>query len=452
MKLPRSFVIASAPLRGDLSPRTKSGVSTSIIMKDLKPMVKKYSKNLRALFVFSFLLILVAGSSSFGYILGQHNQLIPAVLKNTTPTGGANQVDFSLFWNAWNLVDQNFYGDTTKTNKRVDGAISGMVSGLNDPYTLYLPPSEDQLFRTQIQGNFGGIGAELTVKNSLLTVVAALAGTPADKAGLHGQDVIIQIDGKKAADYTFDEAITHIRGEKGSTVVLQIARPGQEKPLTFNIVRDTITVKSVDSSDLGADKQYAYIKVNQFGDDTETAFSDALKAAVANKKKGIIIDLRNNPGGLVKAVTDMIGFVIPAKPIGDPVLQSRVALIERDKKGAEHQEESSTDPIADQTPMVILVNEGSASASEIFAGAMKDYKRAMVVGVKTFGKGSVQNLFGLPNGGSVKITVAKWFTPLGTGIDGTGITPDVVVELPENTSVSTSDPQAAKALELLATH
>ncbi|MEI6478229.1 MAG: S41 family peptidase [bacterium] len=374
---------------------------------------------------------------------------IPAYILNGKNPDKSKQADLGLFWQAWNAIDSTYYG-TANDNKRVEGAISGMVAGLGDPYTVYFPPSQNTLFQSDLQGNFGGIGAQLDVKDGLLTIESALDGTPAQKAGLKGGDIIVQIGDKKVAAMSFDDAINAIRGEKGSTVKLTIARAGAEKPLLVSLVRDTITVKSVTSSTLGDKKQFAYIKVNQFGSDTNGLLDAALHDAASKNEKGLVIDLRDNPGGYLDSAVEAIGRVIPRHPTEtDSRLQERTAVVEKFKDGSQDVHTASDDPILDTIPMVVLVNGGSASASEIFAGAMRDYHRATLVGTKTFGKGSAQEVVPLSNKGSVKITVAKWFTPLGVTIDGKGLSPDVTVALPDGTPTSTTDAQVSKALEIL---
>ncbi|MEZ0286995.1 MAG: S41 family peptidase, partial [Candidatus Paceibacterota bacterium] len=294
---------------------------------------------------------------------------------------------------------------------------------------------------------FGGIGSELSVKSGQLVIMSVLDDTPSSRAGLRANDVIISIDGAETADMSFVDAIDKIRGDEGSTVKLSIGREGEEKALAIDVIRDVIVVKSVITDKLGTNKDIGYIKVNQFGQDTSQAFRQAL--VDAKDSKGVVIDLRNNPGGYLNASLQMIGMVLPQTPTkGDAVLGRRVGVTEKDRDG-DKELPAGRDIILDTMPLVILVNEGSASASEIFAGAMKDYARAKVIGVKTFGKGSVQELQELGNGGSIKVTVAKWYTPLGTGIDGTGIEPDMVVELPEDVTASKDDVQVKKALEIL---
>ena len=379
--------------------------------------------------------LLVAGGVGVGYVLGQRQSV-----------AAGDKADLGTFWKAWGIIDKKFFGDTS-TEKRLEGAISGMVAGLGDPYTTYLEPKQNKVFQEDLQGSFGGIGSELSVKSGQLVIMSVLDDTPSSRAGLRANDVIISIDGAETADMSFVDAIDKIRGDEGSTVKLSIGREGEEKALAIDVIRDVIVVKSVITDKLGTNKDIGYIKVNQFGQDTSQAFRQAL--VDAKDSKGVVIDLRNNPGGYLNASLQMIGMVLPQTPTkGDAVLGRRVGVTEKDRDG-DKELPAGRDIILDTMPLVILVNEGSASASEIFAGAMKDYARAKVIGVKTFGKGSVQELQELGNGGSIKVTVAKWYTPLGTGIDGTGIEPDMVVELPEDVTASKDDVQVKKALEIL---
>jgi carboxyl-terminal processing protease len=392
--------------------------------------------------------VVLAGSCGLGgFLLGKSGRF-----GTVLPTGASTKdqkIDFSLFWQAWGILDHNFYG-TLDNQKRLDGAIGGMVAGLQDPYTVYMQPAASRQFRSELQGSFGGIGAELTVKDNYLTVISALQGTPADKAGVKGQDIITEINGKKTEGLGFQDAIDMIRGEKGSTVELTLVRKNVDKPFKVSMVRDIITVKSVSSSAIGKDNSIAYVKLNLFGDDTVAMTRAALQDAKTSGKKGLVLDLRNNPGGLLDAAREIIGMLVPDQITSDQAnLHDRIAVLERHKDGKEDRLTATSPAILADIPIVVLVNGGSASASEILSGALKDYKRATLVGTKTFGKGSVQTLLPLDNGGTIKVTIAKWFTPLGVGIDGKGIEPDITLDLPDKTELSTSDPQVTKALEIL---
>ncbi len=388
---------------------------------------------------FMICIVLVAAGGVGGYVIGR---------KHPSATASLDGADLTTFWKAWSIIDSKFYGDTS-VDKRLEGAISGMVSGLGDQFTIYLEPAQNKVFQQDLQGSFGGIGAELSVKNGQLVVQTTLSGTPSEKAGLKPNDIIVKIDGKDASKLTFLDAVNAVRGQTGTTITLNILHVGADKPVDIPIVRDVITVKSVTTDVLGVNKDVGYIKVNEFGQDTASAFRAALSQAVTDKRTSLVIDLRNNPGGYLQAALEMIGMVLPQTTTStEKQLINHIGVTEKGKDGDTNLP-AGTEAITPTLPMVVLVDAGSASASEIFSGAMKDYKRATVLGVKTFGKGSVQELQDLGNGGSIKVTVAKWFTPLGTGIDGKGIEPDVTVALPADTTASTSDVQIQKALDIL---
>ena len=400
--------------------------------------------------VLSVALLLGAGGL-VGYRYGKYQTLQPpATISNAANANGSlDGANFGVFWQAWNAIDANFFGKAD-AQKRLDGAISGMVSGLGDPFTDYLPPTQNKLFQSQLAGSFGGIGAELNVQNGVLIVVAPLSGSPAAGAGLKAKDVIIKIDGTDTGTLNFDDAVNKIRGPKGSVVALTIARQGTDKPFDVKVTRDIVTVKSVTTDKLGATGQIAYVKVNEFGQDTTALFQSALQNVKTAGAKGLVIDLRDNPGGYLQGAADDIGMLLPATVTSDkPMLAKRIAVQERFKDGHEQDDPAGSASVLPDLPTVILVNGGSASASEIFSGALRDYGRAKLVGSKTFGKGSAQNLFPLDNGGSVKVTIAKWFTPLGIGIDGKGLQPDETVDLAADAKPSTSDAQVQKALQLL---
>lgn len=401
--------------------------------------MKNYQKYARRATIFLSIFLLLFGVGYGGYYLGKNNiDVVPG-----------ERTDLKYYWKAWDIISQNFYG-TVDDKKRVEGSISGMVAGLDDPYTVYLPPAENELFQTDLEGEFSGIGAELTMKNGYVTVVAPLEGTPAEKSGLLANDIILEVDGAKTTDLTFNDVIAKVRGKIGTIVKLQIIRAGLDNPLEIEVTRDTIVIKSVKYETIGASNEIGYLKINQFGADTTDLVAGFLDEVKTSGKKGLVIDLRNDPGGYLDTAVKVTGMLVPDKITSDQEnLAKRVVVVEKDKSGKETKEVSREDAIVGEIPIVVLVNGGSASASEILAGALKDYGRAKIVGEKSFGKGSVQNLIDLGNGGSVKVTVAKWFTPLGTGIDGKGIEPDTVVELAAGEVISKSDSQVKKALELL---
>jgi carboxyl-terminal processing protease len=383
--------------------------------------------------------LLVSGAGLTGYQLGVQRAGGAVTISGDRPS-------LATFWESWNILDKKFYGETS-SEKRIEGAISGMVAGLGDPYTTYLAPKQDELFRSGLEGSFGGIGAELEVISELLTVVTPLQGTPAEKSGILAGDIILKIDGVETKSLSFLDAVDKIRGEKGTEVTLSIARAGKDEVFDVKVTRDTITVKSVSSENLGTNGEIAYIKLNQFGADTAKLFGEALQAAVDGNKKGVIVDLRNNPGGFLDSAITTIGMVLPEEITSDnEFLKARTAVRETYKNRADSRQVATNAPVAASIPMVVLVNGGSASASEIFSGAMKDYGRAKLIGQKTFGKGSVQDLVELENGGSIKVTIAHWLTPLGTEINKKGVLPDKEVILAEGEKISAQDSQVAAAL------
>ncbi len=373
---------------------------------------------------------------SLGFLVSRDGYQL-GILKNPSSVmnaekGKPKNVDFTNFWQVWDTVKNNYVGKIDE-QKMVNGAIEGMVSSLGDPYTAYMPADVNSQFKEDMSGQFEGIGIEITQKDNKITVVAPIDGSPAQKAGLLAKDIISAVDGKSIEGMSTDNVVKKIRGKGGTVVTLSIQREGWEKAKDFKITRDMIKVKSVKweikNGNIG------YIKVSQFGDDTFVLFDQAIRELKAKHVKRYVIDLRNNPGGLLNVAEDMISLVI--KP--------GVVVKIKDKAGKVTEERTTREPILLDEKMVILVNAGSASASEIFAGAVQDYKRAQLVGEKTFGKGSVQQLTELPNGASVKITEAKWLTPNDRIIDHKGIEVDVKIENKDEKQ----DDQLNKALELV---
>lgn len=365
--------------------------------------------------IFIVLVVFVAGVFFGGRYAGEY--FVPNYVKNADSDADTS-IDFSLFWQAWNKAKSMYIGDTNN-QKMLDGAISGMISSLGDQYSVYLNASDNKKFSSDLSGNFEGIGAELTMKNNLITVVTPLSGSPAEKAELKANDIITEIDGITTDGMTVDAAVDKIRGDKGTTVKLKIYRSGQDDQIEISIIRDTITIESVTYNlEEVNGKKIANIKINQFGDDTLSLFEKAAAKTISDGASGVILDLRNNPGGYLDTSVDIASFFLD---------QDKVVVSEKDKSGKIQEYKTDHAPVLKDLPLVVLVNEGSASAAEIVTGALKDYKRADIIGTKTFGKGSVQALETLTGGAALKITIAKWLTPLGTEIDKKGIMPDIEV-------------------------
>lgn len=362
-----------------------------------------------------------------------------AIFKNKT-AGADNSIDFSLFWSVWDLLKTKFVDTGSLDAKKLYyGAIKGMMAATGDPYTTFFDPEENKKFGEDISGNFEGIGAELGVKGGVLTVIAPLQGTPAEKAGVRAGDKIIKIDGKTTGEMTIEEAVDNIRGKQGTSVVLTIYRDGNSDTQDITVQRGVINVKSVTLET--KDNNIAYIKITRFGDDTNKLFAEDIKKAVAAKPRGLVIDLRNNPGGYLETSIDVASKMLP---------KDKIVVIEESGNKSQKKMYTRGGDIASGLETVVLINEGSASASEILAGALKDNRtNVTLIGKKSFGKGSVQEFIELPQGTAAKITVARWLTPNGTQINEQGIKPDMDVELTNDDYNNNKDPQLDAALQAL---
>lgn len=341
-------------------------------------------------------------------------------------------IDFSLFWDAWKVVDDK-YVKKPDDQERVYGAIAGMIAGLNDPFSVFMKPKESERFNEDIAGNFEGIGAELIQKEGLITVIAPLEDSPAARAGIKPDDTIIKINDKDAPK-VLEDAVKLIRGPKGTTVKLTLIRAGKEQ--TVSITRDRVEVKSVHYE---LKEHTGIIKINQFTANTTQLLDASLNKAKSDNVKGLVLDLRNDPGGLLNVAVE----------VSSRFIEPGVVVLERDKNQKETALKTVKIDARTTLPVVVLVNKGSASASEIFAGALQDTSRAKIVGETTFGKGSVQSIEPLKDGSAVRITIAEWLTPKKREINKQGIKPDIEVKLTDEDTQAKRDPQLDKALELL---
>ncbi len=325
--------------------------------------------------------------------------------------------DLRSFVDVLNVIKKN-YVDEVKTKDLVSGAIKGMLSSL-DPHSGYMSPEAFKEFQVETKGEFGGLGIQISMKDGILTVIAPIDDTPAYKAGIKAGDKILKIDGESTKSMSIQDAVSKMRGPKGKPVTLNVFREGWTEPKDFPIVRDIIKIKSVKSKMLKDD--IGYVKLTQFQEMTSEDLAKALKDLKEKGMKSIILDLRNDPGGLLNSAVDVAGQFLPPK---------RLVVYIKGRTGdkIEYLTEGD-DPSYTDLPMVVLVNQGSASASEIVAGALKDWNRAVIVGVQTFGKGSVQTLIPLSDGAGLRLTTAKYYTPSGVSIQNVGITPDIVVKL-----------------------
>ncbi len=379
---------------------------------------------------------------------------------NKEPPQGASNVDFSNFWIVWQDI-QNKYYDRTKLDpqKLLNGAITGMVQSIGDPYTLYLPPVSNTSFKEGLAGQFQGIGAELAMKDKKIIIIAPLNESPAQKAGIKAGDTILKVDGASTDGWNLSQAVGKIRGQKGTTVTLTILHKDSKSPVDIKMTRDVITVKSVDGyikkiKDIqgikmtGILKTYEnddviYIKLSQFGDNTNKDWLSlvnglAVKSQNDKNFKGIVLDLRNNPGGYLSDATFIAGeFLSEGKPV----------VIQETGTGEKTTFSVNRRGLFIDTPLVVLINKGSASASEIVSGALRDYKRAKLVGETSFGKGTIQEAEDLTNSAGLHITIAKWLTPNNEWINGKGLTPDISVSL--DSKDQNRDTQLEKAVEEL---
>jgi len=411
------------------------------ILEKNRRIFKKY------IIIFTVILLLVGsfylgferGKKSAGQTNGNTISLEQAVITNQQPSSNEN-VDFSLFWKVWDLVkEKHIDRDKLDAQQMVYGAINGMLAATGDPYSNFFSPSDSKAFNEDIGGSFEGIGAELGVKDDVLTVIAPLDGSPAQKAGLRAGDKILKIGGKLSSSMNIDQAVAAIRGPKGTQVVLTVLHSGDQDTTDVTITRDTITVKTV-TVDFSKVNNVAYVKITQFGENTDTEFNDVANQIIAHGSKGIILDLRNNPGGLLDKAVSVASWIIP---------QGKVVVTEEDSNGKKDSLYTQGSDKLGSIPMVVLINEGSASASEILAGALHDDQNITLVGKTSFGKGCVQELMDLPGGASVKITVDKWLTPNGDYIMNKGINPDIAVDMTNDDYKNNRDPQLDKAIETI---
>ena len=385
-------------------------------------------------------ILIVAASFGGGVYVGYERR--PAIEKVKSVIGQETQkpqeVDFSQFWEVWGELEEKFVDRAAIDRKKlVYGAIGGLVKALGDPYTVFLPPRETKLFREDVRGSFGGIGAEIGIRKEVLTIIAPLKGSPAERAGLKAADKILKINATTTADLSLEEAVSYIRGPIGTEVTLTISRE-DEDTREVAITRETIVVPIIETSRKG-DGIFS-IHLLSFNGSSPLEFRRAIREFLIAGDKKLILDLRSNPGGFLDAAVDIASWFVPA---GEVVAREKTA------DGSEVLYRSSGHRLLEDTPVVVLVDQGSASASEIVAGALRDARGAKLVGDKTFGKGSVQEVDDLSGGASLKITIAKWLTPKGTSINDKGLEPDIKVEVKKEDTEAGKDPVLEKGIEVL---
>ena len=398
----------------------------------------KFDKNSFSRFGALILIVVVFG---LGFFAGQNNlPIIPA----------PDNVDSSLFWDAYNKLQSNFVDPSKIDNQKIIyGAISGMTKSLDDPYTEFFDPAEAKAFQQELSGSFEGVGMEVGLKKGQLIVIAPLKDTPAEKAGLKSGDQIIKIDSKSTYDLTIGEAVNLIRGKRGTAVTLTVFRDGWDNAKDVEIVRGTIKIDSVTWELLastgeadGKDNDIAYIHIFQFDQPLSDDFKKIANEILKSSAKKIILDLRDNPGGYLETSQYVAGWFLQSGQI--------VTIEDFGKNKEQHLYKAEGNGVFSNYPIVVLINKGSASASEILAGALRDNRSVQLIGEKSFGKGSVQEVISLSDNQSfLKITIAKWLTPKGDSISEVGLNPDVKVDLTEGDVNSNKDPQLDKALEIV---
>lgn len=357
------------------------------------------------------------------------------------------KVDFKLFWDTWNLLSRSYLDKKAiDPSKLFYGAISGMVASVGDPYTVFLPPEQQKFSTEELNGSFEGVGIQLGFNNDKrLVVVTPLTGTPAERSGIKPKDIIVKIEDKDTQNMSLPEAVKLIRGPKGTKVVLIVLREGEENTRSFSLTRETIIVKSVEVGykETRSHKSVAVIKLSRFGERTNDEWNNVISDIKLKNPEAIILDLRNNPGGFLE------GAVFIASEFLD---SGNVVLQENATEARVAYKVNRTGSLT-KIPMLVLINKGSASASEIVAGALQDRGRARLIGEQSFGKGTIQEAQELEGGAGIHITVAKWLTPNGKWVNEIkGLDPDIKVEVPKNQNGKTDeekDIQLDKALELL---
>jgi len=334
--------------------------------------------------------------------------------------------DLRVFTEVLSIVKKNYVEDV-KVKDLINGAIKGMLNSL-DPHSAYMPPEAYKDMQLDTKGEFGGIGIQIGLKDGMLTVIAPIEDTPAHNAGIKAGDIIVKINNESTKDMGLQDAVGKMRGPKGTSVVITIMREGWKEAKDFTIIRDVIKVKSVKSKVI--EGNIGYVKLNQFQEKTSSDLERALDKLEQQHVTALILDLRNNPGGLLNSAVDVAGHFLPSGKIVVSIKGRTGEKIEYFTEGetVTAPEKKKSKPFQ-SIPMIVLVNQGSASASEIVAGALKDWNRALTLGVQTFGKGSVQSVVPLSDGSGLRLTTARYYTPKGISIQSTGITPDIIVKI-----------------------
>lgn len=391
-------------------------------------------------------IVLLAGTFSGGILIGwmlPSQTGLDSVSATTAPSDTDDQemtldVLFSPFWETWQYVHDQYVDQPVDDTKLMQGAIEGMLDSLGDKHTGYMDPDTYNQVTAPLDGSYEGIGASVDTSGDLLTIISAMPDSPAEAAGLKPGDAVIKVNGTDVTKTDPNIVLKSVKGPAGTDVTLTILRVEQTQPFDVTITRQKIDLKSVTSE--MKENDIAYVRISSFGETTTAELKTALNTLMAQNPEGLVLDLRYNSGGYLNTAIEVISQFIP----------SGVVMYEQEQNGEETTYSAEPGGLATEIPMVVLVNEGSASASEITAGAIQDYERGILVGVTTYGKGSVQNWIPLNNNqGAVRITVARWLTPKHRQINDAGLTPDIVVELTQEDIDAENDAQLNKAIEIL---
>lgn len=372
-----------------------------------------------------------------GYQERPEVEKIAGILNKEVPAG--QEIDFSPFWKAWRVVEEKYAApDGIDRQKLLWGAIQGTVKSLDDPYTVFFPPEEKKFFESEVKGNFEGVGMEIGIRKGVLTVVSPLKDTPAWRAGIKAGDKILKIEDRTTQDLTTEEAVRLIRGPRGTAVTITILSEGKDESREVTLTREVIQIPVLDTEK--REDGIFVIKLYNFSERSPFEFRRALREFVFSGQDKLILDLRNNPGGFLEASVDIASWFLDT---------GEIVAREKFKNGEETIYRSRGYNPFEKLPLVVLVNQGSASASEIVAGALQDHQAAKLIGEKTFGKGSVQELVSVTDDTSLKLTIARWLTPNGKDISQAGLTPDIEVKKTEEDEAKGRDTQLEKAIEVL---
>lgn len=389
--------------------------------------------------------IIAIGFYILGFNSGEKSLSTAVVGIENTVEGEPANVDFAPFWKAWNLINEKYVpaSTTAKTvgdQEKIWGAIKGLTSSLEDPYTVFFPPVESELFESDIRGNFEGVGMEVVAKDGAIIVIAPLKNSPASRAGIIAGDRVVKIGNKETSNLSTEDAVGIIRGPKGTRVTLTIFRNGVKEPFDIEVVRDVIDIPTIDTRELPGG--IFVIELYSFSAQSPNLFRAALREFILSDSDKLLLDLRGNPGGYLEAAIDMASWFLPSSRVvvREDFGRSRDEKVYRSK---------GYDVFSENLKFVILIDRGSASASEILAGALAEHGRATLVGDKTFGKGSVQELVNITSETSLKITIARWLTPNGLSISQDGIEPKFLVKYSTADREAGRDPQLEKAIEIL---